>query len=139
MEHSLLYQVLFAVALVAPVFPGLCVVFSVVRSRHLGRTLAWAVVFVGTLVANPLAQVWLLESTDWDRGLAMAQQAKEQSIKGMGPAEVRKIHGDPSYTYLLGTGTLVWGYKQVPGYWLGSHFQVFLEQDVVTGFQANDD
>ncbi|MBL7983917.1 MAG: hypothetical protein JNM91_02915 [Flavobacteriales bacterium] len=52
--------------------------------------------------------------------------------------QARDLLGAPSRVRDYG-GTLTWEYKQIPGYWFGSHFQVFFRAGVVYGVEPNDD
>jgi hypothetical protein len=131
----------FLLAMAAPLFAGLWLVLTLCRQRTRDwRRAGWcSVALLATLACHPLVQLWVLEPYDEQRGLALSARATEGGLVGMAPAEVRGLLGEPTYVSQLDHDTTCWGYKQLPGYWLGSHFQVFIQRRSVTGFEANDD
>ncbi|MBK7944432.1 MAG: hypothetical protein IPJ85_03560 [Flavobacteriales bacterium] len=93
------------------------------------------------LLANPTSgQYLLLEPFDNRRGSELAQHAHESRLIGSTQSRVRAFLGEPSRIKEYAPGALTWEYKQLPGYWFGSHFQVFFgTTGLVEGFEANDD
>ena len=98
----------------------------------------WPVIAVAGLLVNPFSQAFLLEGMDNLRGRSMANQAHAEGIIGMKEYQVQELMGEPSRVWQY-NATLTWEYKQIPGYWFGSYFQVFFSGGVVYGVEANDD
>lgn len=131
----------FFLVMAAPLIAGTLLVLTVARrrSRTSARVVWCSVALLAALAFNPLFQYLVLEPYDQQRGLALAAHASSASLLGMAATDARGLFGEPSYVWQLDSDTTCWGYKQLPGYWLGSHFQVFLEDQAVVGFEANDD
>jgi len=132
---------MFLLVMGAPLFAGTWLVLTLSRKRSRSwRRVGWcSVALLATLACHPLVQLSVLEPFDEQQGAALAAQATEWGLVGMAPAEVRSLLGEPTYVSQLDHDTTCWGYKQLPGYWFGSHFQVFIARQSVTGFEANDD
>lgn len=128
-------------AALLPLLVALYFLVSAFRKRHrIGqrRTWVWASVFILVLLSNPFSQPFLLEGYDSARGAAMARRGHRAGIIGMDQEQVRKLLGEPTRIRDY-SGTPTWEYKQVPGYWMSSYFQVFFKAGKVYGIEANDD
>jgi hypothetical protein len=109
-------------------------------------------VALGGLRVSPPGAL-LLEGLDRRRGRELDQLARDVGIVGMRPQAVRALLGKPAAVWRDypriedATGRIVrefhpytaWEYKQLPGYWIGSHFQVFFREGAVSNVEANDD
>ena len=131
----------FAIALCGPLVVGLLGAVDLWRRRTgFGRRGAyWSVALLVTLAVHPLVQYPFLEPLDARRGDALADHATTAGLLGMTSSCVERLLGSPSYRNDRSLTAMTWGYKQVPGYWLGSHFQVFFEDGKVVGYEPNDD
>jgi hypothetical protein len=131
----------FLACFIAPAFVAVALLVSAFRSRSrtTRRIVSLFSLLLVTLAAHPVAQFWVLEPLDQRRGNAMKHQADDSDLVGKTRSEVRATLGSPSVEYSSTPGRETWEYKQVTGYWLGSHFQVFFEQDTVYGYEPNDD
>ena len=136
----ILHDTVFAMALVAPVVAVALFVLSLRRRSRTRRRIAWCAAFlVATVAVNPIAQFFFLEPFDAHRGHVLASEASNSGLVGMNAEQARAMLGTPDSVHHFESGTTLWAYKQVPGYWLGSSFQVFFRDNAVTGFEANDD
>jgi hypothetical protein len=125
---------------VAPLAAGVLLIVQVRKHRRLFALPVWGAIFgvvLATLV-NPLTQVLILEDLDTSRGSDLARQAREAGLVGMNMNQVSRLFGTPEGV-LDNAVDSTWEYKQLPGYWFGSHFQVFFESGQVVGFEPNDD
>jgi hypothetical protein len=91
------------------------------------------------VLANPLQQVLYLEPLDTYLNNQLWDKAKEHHVIGMNLKQVVKIFGNPDNVRMHGAQNRIWEYKPLPGYWMGSHFQIFFIDEKVTGYEANDD
>lgn len=140
MSVETIYEVAFLVALVAPVASlGLLVSALRPRVRTRRRVAVCVAVLLATLIAHPFAQIPVLEPFDERRGEVLTAKVHAAQLVGMTGEQARSLLGEPSAVHHLESGTTIWAYKQLPGYWLGSAFQVFVRDEFVTGFEANDD
>ncbi|MBP6642485.1 MAG: hypothetical protein KA186_05325 [Flavobacteriales bacterium] len=96
-------------------------------------------IFVVAMLVDPISQAIILEPLDNRRGAAMAKRAHAAGIIGMDHDQVRALLGEPSRVQYFSGYEPTWEYKQVPGYWSGSHFQVFFKSGVVYSVEPNDD
>ena len=126
---------------VAPLGAGVFVVLSVRKHRRL-----WAPSVLASLAGvclailiNPISQVLVLEGLDTARGAKLVGRAREAGLVGKGMDDVVRLYGTPAGVAEYSPGTTTWEYKQLPGYWMGSYFQVFIESGKVVGFEPNDD
>jgi len=137
--ETFLHESAFVVALLAPLAAAALLVLAMrrrVRTRR--RVAVCAAVLLATLTAHPITQLPVLEPLDEQRGHALAAKASAAQLVGMTDEQARALLGTPRSVH-HSDGTTLWAYKQLPGYWLGSSFQVFLRDEAVTGFEANDD
>jgi hypothetical protein len=88
---------------------------------------------------NPLQQMIYLEPLDTYLNNQWNAKAKRLKITDMTSEQIVKIFGNPDNIRSLGLGNRTLEYKPLPGYWMGSHFQIFLNNKKVTGYEANDD
>jgi len=136
---------LFLSALILPVVPALLLVTSVKRNGiQYRRNLLIVGLFCISLAFNPLVQAFILEPLDTKRNYDYAKRAQHAALLGKNPSQVEAIFGNPEYTWTQSpssgeTGYICWEYKPLPGYWLGSHFQIFFVNGKVRNFEANDD
>lgn len=139
--RSFLTNVVFAIAVFAPFVALVFLSIALWQRDRLGNSpiKMWAGIFVLTLLVNPFSQYFLFERFDNMRGRALAERARAAGIVGMDREQVRALLGEPSQTKDYGTGEPQWNYKQIPGYWFGSNFQVFFKSGIVYGIEANDD
>lgn len=138
--ERILHDTAFTLALVAPVVAVALFVLSLRPRGRTRRRIALSAAFlVATVAVNPIAQVFFLEPFDAHRGDVLASEASNAGLVGMSAEQARATLGEPDSVSYIESGTTLWAYKQLPGYWLGSSFQVFLRDDAVTGFEANDD
>ncbi len=134
-------ELIFLIALVLPVLVAAFLVKALIeRRQHNGnrKLKTWAVVMVLALLWNPVFQVFILEPLDNMRGASFRNRASAAGIIGMDDTQVRSLLGEPSRIQ-CDSDVLTWEYKQIPGYWFGSYFQVFFRSGVVYGVEANDD
>ena len=89
--------------------------------------------------ANPLQQVLYLEPLDTYLNNQLWDKAKGLDVIGMNSKQVVKIFGNPDNVRSNGARNRILEYKPLPGYWMGSHFQIFFIDEKVTGYEANDD
>jgi hypothetical protein len=136
-----LYQIGFGIAVFAPLVALVFLSISLWQLHRSGYNPIkfWGLIFILTLLINPFSQVFLLEHLDSMRGRALADRAQAAGIIGMDRDQVRALLGEPSETPDYGTGEPQWNYKQMPGYWFGSNFQVFFRSNIVHSIEANDD
>lgn len=138
--EAFLYEVAFLVALVAPLAAAGLLAFAMRRRARTRRRVAVCVaVLLATLAAHPIAQFPVLEPFDEHRGHVLAAKANAAQLVGMTGEQARALLGTPNSVHHFASGTTLWAYKQLPGYWFGSSFQVFVRDKAVTGFEANDD
>lgn len=134
-------ELIFLLALFLPVLVAAFLVKVLIeRRQHSGnhKVKTWTVVMVLALLWNPFAQAIILEPLDSMWGVAMSNRASAAGIIGMDETQVRSLLGEPSKVRYY-SNVLTWEYKQIPGYWFGSYFQVFFRSGVVYGIEANDD
>ena len=86
------------------------------------------------IAAHPLQQPIFLENLDTYMNYRLRDRAESFQIVGKSKEDIRRIFGTPS-----STSANTWEYQPLPIYWMGSRFQVFFENGVVRGFEANDD
>ena len=84
--------------------------------------------------AHPLQQPIFLEDLDTYLNDRLRDRAEGCQIVGKSREDLLRIFGTPS-----STRANTWEYQPLPLYWMGSRFQVFFENGVVRGFEANDD
>ena len=139
----------FFTALLLPIV-SIVVVISRVKKVGLSswRNLGPLSFLIFTLLVNPVAQVFIFERLDTERNNSYAETARRVGIIGKTPAQIISLFGKPEGISSYGPfeqdgkwmkGYTCWEYKPLPGYWLGSHFQVFFTDGIVSSFEANDD
>jgi hypothetical protein len=127
--------------IVAPLGAGVSAVLALRKHRRLWTPSVMASlagIFVAILM-NPISQVLVLEGFDTARGAELARKAQAAGLVGLGMDKVVKLYGSPLGGAEYSPGTMTWEYKQLPGYWMGSHFQIFFKSGKVVGFEPNDD
>jgi hypothetical protein len=135
--RSQLWSTWFFLAAILPV--PLLLPFLSSRFRTSTFRKAWLAIVVLSVLANPLLQRVYLEGLDSSRGQAFQARALSLGLVGSSSERALAAFGKPSYTWPLSSGSTIWGYKQVPGYWLGSHFQVSVRDGIITSIEPNDD
>jgi len=139
MEYTV-YDAAFTIALVAPMVTAALFFLSLRRRNRTRRRVAsCAALLAATVAVNPVAQAFFLEPFDAHRGHLLASEASCSGLVGMSAEQVRARLGTPDTVHHFKSGEILWAYKQLPGYWLGSSFQVFFRDNAVSGFEANDD
>lgn len=133
-------EFIFLLALFLPILVAAFLVKALYeRHRRGNRPLKlWAMIMVLAILWNPIGQAFMLEPLDNMRGAALNKQSHMAGIIGMDEDRVRALFGEPSRV-LVYPGVTTWEYKQIPGYWLGSYFQVFFKSGAVYGVEPNDD
>ncbi|MBK9514232.1 MAG: hypothetical protein IPO05_11560 [Flavobacteriales bacterium] len=129
------------VLVVLPIVPLLFLVKALRdrTCRGAGPVRLWVGILVVFVLVDPVTQVFLLEPVDNRRGAAMARMTHAAGIIGMDHTQVRELLGEPTRVHHYQGYEPTWEYKQVPGYWSGSHFQVFFTDGRVHGVEPNDD
>ncbi len=130
----------FLVALFAPIGTALCLTTSFLLGHQPpSRPIKlWSVAFLLSLLMNPVVQLFLLEPLDNLRGDTFRRRASEAGIIGMDQEQVRALFDEPDKRGECKDVT-TWEYKQLPGYWFGSNFQIFFRSGRVYGTEPNDD
>jgi hypothetical protein len=142
-------SVVFYVALLLPIAG---VIVGILTMKKFGlfswKNLGALSFLIFTFLVNPVMQVFFFEKLDTDRNNSYAEKARQAGIIGKSTAQITSLFGRPesisSYGSFEQNGKLMegytcWEYKPLPGYWLGSHFQVFFRNGIVSSFEANDD
>jgi len=134
-------ELIFLIALFLPALVAVFLVKVLIeRRQHSGnhKVKTWTVIMVLAFLWNPIAQAIILEPLDNMRGASIRNRASAAGIIGMDETQVRSFLGEPSRIRYY-SDVLTWEYKQIPGYWFSSYFQVFFRSGVVYGIEANDD
>jgi len=127
--------------LVAPAFFAVALAVLCLRKRSRQARRVFPLVAAGLLSVafNPIAQFFFLEPLDERCGNAMAEQARDADLLGKTQSAVVAALGTPDCEYSRAPDRRTWEYKQVPGYWVGSHFKVFFQDGTVHFFDPNND
>lgn len=140
--HDFLPTIGFYTVMCAPFIALGCLIAAQLHRETLGPVPAAisGILFLLALLTNPISQYLLLEPFDNRRGSELAQHAHESRLIGSTQSRVRAFLGEPSRIKEYTPDRFTWEYKQLPGYWFGSHFQVFFgATGLVEGFETNDD
>lgn len=152
--HIPLWYAGYFLALIAPMVPVAYLVIVRLRKGEWHKPrLFWVISLLATLAINPIVQIPLLEPYDTAANERWSSRAEAADLLGKTRDEVRNELGDPLFMSQENSRILdsngrearafepyeLWEYKPLPGYWLGSHFQVVFKNGRASAFEANDD